>query len=183
MQVHFECKYRGLTVVSTLMARTLGGNRTVSEVGAGAGPCSAPARWRHVELVVQGTPKCCGLRLPAHTGPTSRSQPGRAPSHVWCPCPPTGPQAFEFTAGQPVSGPSARMVESAGGLYAGGGGPKPPPALSQAVVGMRAGGKRSVLVPAELGYGSQGEQEIPPNCEQFELQVGPGGGCTGEGQH
>ena len=80
-------------------------------------------------------------------------------------------QPFEFTAGQPVSGPSTRNVESAGGLYAGGGGIKPPPALSQAVIGMRAGGKRSVLVPAELGYGSRGEQEIPPNCDQFELQV------------
>lgn len=76
-----------------------------------------------------------------------------------------------------MSGPAARSVESAGGLYAGGG-VKPPPALSQAVIGMRAGGKRSVLVPAELGYGSRGEQEIPPNCEQFELQVrgGPGWG-------
>ncbi|KAI7845682.1 hypothetical protein COHA_000796 [Chlorella ohadii] len=107
--VHFECKYRSLTVVSSLSARTLGGNRTVAE-------------------------------------------------------------PFEFTAGQPVSGPSGRSVESAGGLYAGGG-IKPPPALSQGVVGMRVGGKRSVLVPAELGYGSRGEQEIPPNCDQFELQI------------
>lgn len=32
--VHFECKYRGLYVVSTRSARTLGGNRTVAEVGA-----------------------------------------------------------------------------------------------------------------------------------------------------
>jgi peptidylprolyl isomerase len=36
---------------------------------------------------------------------------------------------------------------------------------------MRAGGKRSLLVPAELGYGSEGEQEIPPNCDSFELRV------------
>ncbi|PRW44615.1 peptidyl-prolyl cis-trans isomerase chloroplastic [Chlorella sorokiniana] len=107
--VHFQCKYRGLTVVSSLSARVLGGNRTVAE-------------------------------------------------------------PFEFTAGQPVSGPAARSVESAGGLYAGGG-VKPPPALSPAVIGMRAGGKRSVLVPADLGYGSKGEQEIPPDCEQFELQI------------
>lgn len=63
------------------------------------------------------------------------------------------------------------MVESAGGLYAGGGGPRPPPALSKAAVGMRTGGKRSLLVPAELGYGAEGEQEIPPNCDQFELRV------------
>ena len=32
--MHFECKYRSLTVVSSLSARTLGGNRTVAEVGA-----------------------------------------------------------------------------------------------------------------------------------------------------
>lgn len=29
--LHFECKYRGLTVLSTREARTLGGNRTISE--------------------------------------------------------------------------------------------------------------------------------------------------------
>lgn len=39
-QVHFECKYRSLTVVSSLSARTLGGNRTVAEVGA------AGLRWK-----------------------------------------------------------------------------------------------------------------------------------------
>lgn len=62
-------------------------------------------------------------------------------------------------------------MESAGGLFAGGGGPKPPLGLSKAVVGMRTGGKRSLLVPAELGYGSQGEQEIPPNCDSIELRI------------
>jgi hypothetical protein len=31
--VHFECRYRSLSVVSTRAARTLGGNRTVAEVG------------------------------------------------------------------------------------------------------------------------------------------------------
>lgn len=31
--VHFECRYRGLSVVSSRAARTLGGNRTVAEVG------------------------------------------------------------------------------------------------------------------------------------------------------
>ena len=36
--VHYQCKYRGLSVVDTLSARVLGGNRTVAEVrrrGAG----------------------------------------------------------------------------------------------------------------------------------------------------
>lgn len=36
LQVHFDCKYRGLSVVSTRSARTLGGNRTVAEVRRGA---------------------------------------------------------------------------------------------------------------------------------------------------
>ena len=30
--VHYQCKYRGLSVVDTLSARVLGGNRTVAEV-------------------------------------------------------------------------------------------------------------------------------------------------------
>ena len=61
-------------------------------------------------------------------------------------------------------------MENAGGLFTGGG-PKPPLGLSKAVIGMRAGGKRMVLVPAELGYGSVGEQEIPPNCDSFDLRI------------
>lgn len=90
-----------------------------------------------------------------------------SPAHLLvCPA-----QPFTFSAGQPVSGPNTKMVESAGGLFAGGGGIKPPAALSESVVGMRAGGKRSLLVPPELGYGAAGEQEIPPNCPSFELQV------------
>lgn len=32
VMVHFDCKYRGLSVVSTRTARVLGGNRTVAEV-------------------------------------------------------------------------------------------------------------------------------------------------------
>lgn len=111
VKVHFDCKYRGINVVSTYTARTLGGNRTIAE-------------------------------------------------------------PFEFIVGQPVAGPGANLYrESAGGLFAGGGGPKPPLGLTTAVVGMRVGGSRSILVPAELGFGSVGEQEIPPNCDMFELQV------------
>lgn len=34
----------------------------------------------------------------------------------------------------------------------GGDGPKPPPALAQAVIGMKKGGQRSLIVPSELGY-------------------------------
>ena len=64
----------------------------------------------------------------------------------------------------------AADVESGGGLFSGASGPKPPPALSTAVIGMKSGGKRSVLVPPELGYGDEGEQEIGPG-QSFELQI------------
>ncbi len=51
-------------------------------------------------------------------------------------------QPFEFTAGSPVSGAAIKKIsDSANGLFAGSGGPKPPPALSTAVLGMRSGGK------------------------------------------
>lgn len=94
-------------------------------------------------------------------------------------------EPYEFVAGTRLDGPSPlRAVgDSAGGLFSGQSGPKPPQALSYAVVGMYVGGKRSVFVPARLGYGAKGEQEIPPNCDQFELviellSVSPGGITT-----
>ena len=49
-----------------------------------------------------------------------------------------------------------------GGLFSGTTGPKPPPALWLAVGGMREGGRRSVLVPADVGYEDIGSNEIPP---------------------
>lgn len=80
-------------------------------------------------------------------------------------------EPLEFKAGQEVvAGGKEPTGESAGGLFSGASGPKPPPALSQAVMGMKPGGKRSVIVPPERGYGKQGLLEIPPNAT-FELQV------------
>lgn len=80
-QVHYDCVYKGLDVVSSRQSRLLGGNRTISE-------------------------------------------------------------PFEFVAGAAVEGASpVKTVDSAGGLFSGQGGPTPPPALSTAVLGMRAGGK------------------------------------------
>ena len=51
-------------------------------------------------------------------------------------------QPLEFKAGQEVIGGDKQPLgESAGGLFSGASGPKPPPALSQAVMGMKPGGK------------------------------------------
>ena len=70
--------------------------------------------------------------------------------------------------------PKAAASDSAtggGGLYAGSGsGPKPPPALFLAVAGMREGGRRSVLVPADVGYDDVGSNEIPPGAA-FEMDI------------
>eukprot|EP00803_Ostreobium_quekettii_P002835 evm.model.scf_805.5 EVM.evm.TU.scf_805.5 scf_805:49282-53426(+) len=78
--VHFDCRYLGLDVVSSRLARTLGGNRVVAE-------------------------------------------------------------PFEFVAGGTVEARNVTAGTQAGGLFVGGSGPKPPPALSTAVLGMREGGK------------------------------------------
>ena len=51
-------------------------------------------------------------------------------------------QPIEFVAGGQVAGGEVKKItDTAGGLFAGAGGPKPPPALSSAVLGMRTGGK------------------------------------------
>mmetsp|Transcript_10873 Transcript_10873/g.30806 ORF Transcript_10873/g.30806 Transcript_10873/m.30806 type:complete len:242 (+) Transcript_10873:139-864(+) len=112
VEVHFDCYFRGLDVVSTRSARLLGGNRTLAE-------------------------------------------------------------PFQLVAGAALPKAVSRKVsfdDKAGGLYAAAGGPKPPPALPEAVIGMKVGGKRSVLVPAELAYGEKGILEIPPNTD-IEMQI------------
>lgn len=79
-------------------------------------------------------------------------------------------EPFQFIAGESVSQKKVKMGDSAGGLFTGSGGPKAPPALSTAVIGMKVGGVRSVIVPPELGYGDVGEQEIGPG-QTFELKI------------
>lgn len=37
------------------------------------------------------------------------------------------------------------------------------PGFEQGVLGMKVGGKRTVLVPASLGYGATGGKAVPPN--------------------
>ena len=36
---------------------------------------------------------------------------------------------------------------------------------------MKVGGKRRIIVPADVGYGEEGKLEIPPSCPQFELDI------------
>lgn len=76
-------------------------------------------------------------------------------------------EPYEFVIGDTIEDVLERA--SLSGLSSGGG-PKPPPALFLATQGMRTGGKRSILVPSQLGYGGQGYLEIPPDAT-FELQV------------
>lgn len=81
-------------------------------------------------------------------------------------------EPFQFVAGQPTGGNSVRKInDAANGLFSGQGGPEPPVCLSTAVIGMKRGGKRSVLVDKpELGYGDKRVAEMPAGAA-FELRV------------
>jgi peptidylprolyl isomerase len=82
-------------------------------------------------------------------------------------------EPFALAAGFPLPTVAERMAASGsggGGLFAGGTGPQPPPALATAVLGMRPGGRRIVYVDApDLGY-AKGNQEIPAGGT-FELKI------------
>ncbi|KAG2484903.1 hypothetical protein HYH03_016289 [Edaphochlamys debaryana] len=80
-------------------------------------------------------------------------------------------EPYEFIVGEPVYAASIpNFGENANGMYAGGSGPKPPQALSLSAVGMKRGGRRSILVDkAELGY-PKGVNELPAG-EKFELKI------------
>lgn len=44
--------------------------------------------------------------------------------------------------------------------------------LEQGIIGMKAGGRRSLIIPIEMGFGAQGTQDVPPNAillAEFEL--------------
>mmetsp|Transcript_7456 Transcript_7456/g.10103 ORF Transcript_7456/g.10103 Transcript_7456/m.10103 type:complete len:361 (+) Transcript_7456:63-1145(+) len=62
-------------------------------------------------------------------------------------------------------------LEGGGGLYSGNTGPKPPAALFLALDGMKVGGKRSIIVPADIGYGDEGNNEIPGDADYFIMDV------------
>lgn len=46
------------------------------------------------------------------------------------------------------------------------------PGFDRALIGMKVGGKRKVIIPADLAYGAQGSGAIPPNTPiQFEIEL------------
>ncbi|KAJ4788417.1 Peptidylprolyl isomerase [Rhynchospora pubera] len=80
-------------------------------------------------------------------------------------------QPYEFTVGAPPGKERKRdFVDNPNGLYSAQAAPKPPPAMYSVTEGMKIGGKRTVVVPPELGYGKKGMNEIPPGAT-FELNV------------
>ncbi|XP_027356245.1 peptidyl-prolyl cis-trans isomerase FKBP18, chloroplastic [Abrus precatorius] len=80
-------------------------------------------------------------------------------------------QPYEFTVGAPPGKERKReFVDNPNGLFSAQAAPKPPRAMYTVVEGMRVGGKRTVIVPPEIGYGEKGMNEIPPGAT-FELNI------------
>ncbi|XP_058098259.1 peptidyl-prolyl cis-trans isomerase FKBP18, chloroplastic [Magnolia sinica] len=80
-------------------------------------------------------------------------------------------QPYAFTIGAPPGKERKReYVDSANGLFSAQAAPKPPPAMYSITEGMKVGGKRTVIVPPEAGYGKKGMNEIPPGAT-FEMNV------------
>jgi peptidylprolyl isomerase len=174
VQVHFDCRFRGIDAVSSRYARTLGGNRTIAEVRrehllAAAAAAAAKEHKLAAAVIPAAWPSCCYHR---DTQQLLSKQPAARAGWQACtaeqgsrqpalPCPPlqltsvyalsmrcrhclplsSNPQPLEFTAGQQVNLYAKKMNDTAGGLFAGGSGPKPPPAISTAVIGMKPGGR------------------------------------------
>ncbi|XP_073224661.1 peptidyl-prolyl cis-trans isomerase FKBP18, chloroplastic isoform X2 [Cicer arietinum] len=74
-------------------------------------------------------------------------------------------QPYEFKVGaQPGKERKREFVDNPNGLFSAQAAPKPPSAMYTIVEGMRVGGKRTVIVPPEKGYGKKGMNEIPDKC-------------------
>eukprot|EP00892_Ulva_mutabilis_P001524 jgi/Ulvmu1/11372/UM075_0034.1 len=82
------------------------------------------------------------------------------------------PEPFGFIAGKPVGQRKAKKADGgqANAAFSGQNGPKPPPALSTAVLGMKKGGKRSVIVTPDQAYGDSGYEEVPGGAT-VEMQI------------
>ncbi|XP_011041180.1 PREDICTED: peptidyl-prolyl cis-trans isomerase FKBP18, chloroplastic isoform X2 [Populus euphratica] len=80
-------------------------------------------------------------------------------------------QPYEFKVGAPPGKERKReFVDNPNGLFSAQAAPKPPPAMYSVTEGMKVGGKRTVIVPPEAGYGQKGMNEIPPGST-FELNI------------
>ncbi|XP_023632587.1 peptidyl-prolyl cis-trans isomerase FKBP18, chloroplastic isoform X2 [Capsella rubella] len=100
-QVHFDCRYRSITAISTRESKLLAGNRSIA-------------------------------------------------------------QPYEFKVGStPGKERKREFVDNPNGLFSAQASPKPPPAMYFITEGMKVGGKRTVIVTPEAGYGQKGMNEIP----------------------
>ncbi|KAI9073407.1 hypothetical protein K1719_044640 [Acacia pycnantha] len=80
-------------------------------------------------------------------------------------------QPYEFTVGSlPGKERKREFVDNPNGLFSAQAAPKPPPALYSVTEGMRTGGKRTVIVTPDKGYGQKGMNEIPPGAT-FQLNI------------
>ncbi|KAK4351771.1 hypothetical protein RND71_027289 [Anisodus tanguticus] len=80
-------------------------------------------------------------------------------------------QPYEFQVGAPPGKERKRdFVDNPNGLFSAQAAPKPPKAMYAITEGMKVGGKRTVIVPPEAGYGSRGMNEIPPGAT-FDLNI------------
>ncbi|KAG8377237.1 hypothetical protein BUALT_Bualt08G0007400 [Buddleja alternifolia] len=80
-------------------------------------------------------------------------------------------QPYEFQVGAiPGKERKRDFVDNPNGLFSAQAAPKPPKAMYTITEGMKVGGKRTVIVPPEAGYGLRGMNEIPPGAE-FELNI------------
>ncbi|KAK1400304.1 Peptidylprolyl isomerase [Heracleum sosnowskyi] len=80
-------------------------------------------------------------------------------------------QPYEFKVGATPGKERKRdFVDNPNGLFSAQASPKPPPAMYSVVEGMKVGGKRTVIVPPEAGYGKRGMNEIPPGAT-FDLNI------------
>ncbi|CAN1781652.1 Peptidyl-prolyl cis-trans isomerase FKBP18, chloroplastic [Linum perenne] len=71
-------------------------------------------------------------------------------------------QPYAFQVGAPPGKERKReFVDNPNGLFSAQASPKPPPAMYTITQGMKVGGKRTVIVPPEAGYGNRGLYEIP----------------------
>ncbi|XP_059637253.1 peptidyl-prolyl cis-trans isomerase FKBP18, chloroplastic isoform X2 [Cornus florida] len=80
-------------------------------------------------------------------------------------------QPYEFKVGAPPGKERKRdFVDNPNGLFSAQAAPKPPAAMYSITEGMKVGGKRTVIIPPEAGYGQRGMSEIPPGAT-FQLNV------------